>query len=95
MSGVMSEKSPRRGGVSSPTRPLRDRGEHHFMARFWFAQVRVLPASPELAGVVSRDFVSATVSLNLRSRFGLFVSALKIPFPGNGDFGSKRPGSNA
>jgi hypothetical protein len=25
----------------------------------------------------------------------LFVSALKIPFPGNGDFGSKRPGSNA
>jgi hypothetical protein len=36
-------------------------------------------------------FVSATASLNLRSRFGLFVSALKIPFPGNGDFGSKRP----
>jgi hypothetical protein len=32
--------------------------------------------------------------LNLRSRFGLFVSALKIPFLGNGDFGSKRPGSN-
>ena len=26
-----------------------------------------------------------------RGRFGLFVSALKIPFPRNGDFGSKRP----
>jgi hypothetical protein len=33
--------------------------------------------------------------LNLPSRFGLFVSALKIPFPGNRDFGSKRHGSNA
>jgi hypothetical protein len=27
--------------------------------------------------------------LNLRSHFGASVSALKIPFPGNGDFGSK------
>jgi hypothetical protein len=26
-----------------------------------------------------------------RLRFGRFVSALKIPFPRNGDFGSKRP----
>ena len=33
--------------------------------------------------------------MNLPSRFGLFVSALKIPFPGNRDFGSKRLGSNA
>jgi hypothetical protein len=33
--------------------------------------------------------------LNLGSCFGLFVSALKILFPGNGDFGSKRHGSNA
>ena len=31
--------------------------------------------------------------LNLYSRFGRFVSALKIPFPGNGDLGSKRRGS--
>jgi hypothetical protein len=38
--------------------------------------------------------VSATASLNIRSGFGLFVSALKIPFPGNRDFGSKRLGSN-
>jgi hypothetical protein len=30
----------------------------------------------------------ARASLNLRGRFGLSVSALKIPFPGNGDFGS-------
>jgi hypothetical protein len=35
------------------------------------------------------------VSLNHPSGFGPFVSAVKIPFPGNGDFGSKRPGSNA
>ena len=34
-------------------------------------------------------------SLNLRSRFGLFVSGLNIPFPGNGDCGSKRPDSTA
>jgi hypothetical protein len=33
--------------------------------------------------------------LNLPGRFGRFVSAFEIPFPGNGDFGSKRPGSNA
>jgi hypothetical protein len=33
--------------------------------------------------------------LNIRSRFGLFVSSLKIPFPGKRDFGSKRLGSNA
>jgi hypothetical protein len=26
--------------------------------------------------------------LNPYGRFGRFVSALKIPFPGNGDFGS-------
>jgi SAM domain (Sterile alpha motif) len=34
-------------------------------------------------------------SSNLHSRFGRFVSARKIPFPGNGDFGSKRRGSSA
>ena len=33
-------------------------------------------------------------SLNLRARFGAFVSAHEIPFPGNGDFGSKRRSSN-
>ena len=27
--------------------------------------------------------------MNLRGRLGPFVSALKIPFPGDGDFGSK------
>jgi hypothetical protein len=48
-----------------------------------------------MGGVVYRDSVSATAFLNLHSRFGRFVSALKIPFPGNGDFGSKRRGSNA
>jgi hypothetical protein len=30
---------------------------------------------------------------SVRSRFGAFVSAGKISFPGNGDFGSKRRGS--
>ena len=34
---------------------------------------------------------SRRLCLNLQGRFGLFVSALKIPFPRNGDFGSKRP----
>jgi hypothetical protein len=28
---------------------------------------------------------------HLQGRFGLFVSALEIPFPSNGDLGSKRP----
>jgi hypothetical protein len=46
-----------------------------------------------MGGVVYRDSVSATAFLNLHSRFGRFVSVLKIPFPGNGDFGSKRRGS--
>ncbi len=50
---------------------------------------------PRIGGVAQRDFVSAPASLNLQGRFGLFVSALKIPFPRNGDFGSKRRGSNA
>jgi hypothetical protein len=31
--------------------------------------------------------------LNLRSPFELFVAAFKNPFPGNGDCGSKKPGS--
>jgi hypothetical protein len=35
------------------------------------------------------------MSWNLPCRFGRVVSALKIPFPGNGDFGSKRRGPNA
>ena len=32
--------------------------------------------------------------LNLRGHLGVFVSAHEIPFPGNGDFGSKRRSSN-
>jgi hypothetical protein len=35
-----------------------------------------------MGGVVYRNSVSATAFLNLHSRFGRFVSALKIPFPG-------------
>ena len=37
--------------------------------------------------------VAAMVPLVFGSRFGTFVSAGKIPFPGNRDFGSKRRGS--
>jgi len=33
----------------------------------------------------------AAVRRTVEAVFGLFVSALEIPFPGNGDFGSKRP----
>jgi hypothetical protein len=38
---------------------------------------------------------SQSPRLELRRLFGPFVSGLKIPFPGNGDLGSKRLGSNA
>ena len=38
--------------------------------------------------------VSTTTSFDLPGPFGAFVSAREIPFPGNGDFGSKRRGSN-
>src|ERR1700746_3900852 len=43
-----------------------------------------------MGGVAQRDSISATAFLNLRSPFGLFVSAFKNPFRGNGDRGSKR-----
>ena len=39
-------------------------------------------------------FVSRAPRLELWRLFGPFVSGLKIPFPGNGDLGSKRLGSN-
>ena len=48
-----------------------------------------------MGGVAQQDSISATAFLNLRSPFGLFVSAFKNPFPGNGDRGSKRHGSTA
>jgi hypothetical protein len=41
----------------------------------------------------ARALVSAMTSFDLRGRFGAFVSARKIPFPGNRDFGSKRRSS--
>src|SRR5580704_9666659 len=51
-----------------------------------------LPAnSPEWAGLFSEVLSLQRRPLNLHSRFGRFVSALKIPFPRTGDFGSKRP----
>jgi hypothetical protein len=31
---------------------------------------------------------------DLQARFGTFISAHKIPFPGNGDFGLKKRSSN-
>ena len=46
--------------------------------------------SPELAGFLRVGFVSRSPRLELRRLFGPFVSGLKIPFPGNGDLGSKR-----
>jgi hypothetical protein len=56
---------------------------------------RLSPNSREWAGCFSEILSLQRRPLNLHSRFGCFVSALKIPFPGNGDFGSKRRGSNA
>ena len=49
--------------------------------------------SPEFGGVRRVGFVSRAPRLELRRLFGPFVSGLKIPFPGNGDLGSKRLGS--
>ena len=46
--------------------------------------------SPEIGGVLRVGFVSRAPCLELRRLFGPFVSGLKIPFPGNGDLGSKR-----
>jgi hypothetical protein len=46
--------------------------------------------SAQFGGIAGVGNVSAMVSLVFRSRFGAFVSAGKIPFPGNRDFGSKR-----
>ena len=102
----MSEKSPRRGGVSAQARRrgTAARQLHNDLVRSSspagstthsrsngdFPEPR---DSPRIGGVAWRDFVSAPASLNLQGRFGLFVSALKIPFPGNRDFGSKRRGS--
>ena len=51
--------------------------------------------SPEIGAVLRVGFVSRAPRLELRRLFGPFVSGLKIPFPGNGDLGSKRLGSNA
>ena len=50
--------------------------------------------SAESAGFLRVGFVSRSPRLELRRLFGPFVSGLKIPFPGNGDLGSKRLGSN-
>ena len=46
--------------------------------------------SPESAGFLRVGFVSRSPRLELRRLIGPFVSGLKIPFPGNGDLGSKR-----
>ena len=46
---------------------------------------RLLANCPELVGVLCVRFVSAGDHLNLKRSSGAFVSARKIPFPGNGD----------
>jgi hypothetical protein len=50
-----------------------------------FFTARTLRILPVEAGkrVSQREVMASSV----RFYFGLFVSALKIPFPGNGDFG--------
>lgn len=48
-----------------------------------------------IGGVLGARFVSAEDHLILRRRSGAFVSARKIPFPGNGDCSSQRFSSNA
>jgi soluble lytic murein transglycosylase len=46
-----------------------------------------------MGGVCLARFCLCNGVLEPASRFELFVSAFKNPFPGNGDCGSKRPGS--
>jgi hypothetical protein len=54
---------------------------------------RFSPNSPRMGGVCLARFCLCNGVLEPASRFELFVSAFKNPFPGNGDCGSKRPGS--
>lgn len=54
---------------------------------------RDFPASVKLrrvGGVVRAHHVSAIAPSEVRERFGGFVSAFRISFPGSRDFGSKR-----
>src|SRR6478752_8865196 len=54
---------------------------------------RFSPNSPRMGGVCLARFCLCNGVLEPASTFELFVSAFKNPFPGNGDCGSKRPGS--
>ena len=66
-----------------------------FVSHLVLTEISPNPAiSPELAGFLRVGFVSRSPRLELRRLIGPFVSGLKIPFPGNGDLGSKRLGSN-
>jgi len=61
------------------------------------AQTEISPFianSAELAGFRVRASSLPRAIPNLSRLSGAFVSAGKIPFPGNGDWGSQRRGSN-
>ena len=81
-------------GAVLSERPVR------YRLRAWHAvlvltEISPNPAiSPESARFLRVGFVSRSPRLELRRLIGPFVSGLKIPFPGNGDLGSKRLGSN-
>jgi hypothetical protein len=55
----------------------------------------VRDAQRPIGGVVRPCLFSAMASRDVRGGFGAFVSARKIPFPGNRDLGSERRSSNA
>ena len=58
-------------------------------------ELRYLSGRNGVRSILRVGFVSRSPRLELRRLFGPFVSGPKIPFPGNGDLGSKRLGSNA
>ena len=52
-------------------------------------ELRYLSGRNGVRSILRVGFVSRSPRLELRRLFGPFVSGLKIPFPGNGDLGSK------
>jgi hypothetical protein len=54
----------------------------------------VVEKGRELAGLLYDHLVSETADLWFGRRIGAFFSGQEIPFPGNGDRGRQRLGSN-
>ena len=62
--------------------------------RSWLGRILTAREMPRIGGDVCSHSVSAEGELDSGARFGAFVSAREIPFPGNGDRRRQRLGSN-